>query len=111
MEDDTVPLKGYLEYMNAGLKKYEKDKRVFQVAGFNSLRIRKNKKGAIHTGGETQLLFGIQGKRWDSYGFYNSSWTSCLPEETPMGQIKLIAGVTGKKTLLGNGELSCFITF
>ena len=85
MEDDTVPLEGVLEYMNAGLKKYEKDKRVFQVAGFNPLRIRKNKKGAIHTGGETQLFFGIQGKRWDSYGFYNSSWTSYLAEETPMG--------------------------
>ena len=26
-------------------------------------------------------------------------------------QIKSIAGVTGKKTLLGNGELSCFIIF
>ena len=43
MEDDTVSLEGYIEYMNAGLKKYEKDKRVFQVAGFNPLR-KKNKK-------------------------------------------------------------------
>ena len=43
LEDDTVPLEGFLEYMNAGLKKYEKDKRVFQVAGFNPLR-KKNKK-------------------------------------------------------------------
>jgi hypothetical protein len=54
--------------------------------------LKKNKKSAIHTGGETQLLFGIQGKRWDSYGFYNSSWTSCLPEETPMGTNKIESG-------------------
>jgi hypothetical protein len=30
LEDDTIPLNGVLDYMNAGLKKYEKDKRVFQ---------------------------------------------------------------------------------
>ena len=54
--------------------------------------VKKAGRSAIHTGGETQLLFGIQGKRWDSYGFYNSSWTSCLPEETPMGTNKIDSG-------------------
>jgi CTP:molybdopterin cytidylyltransferase MocA len=34
-----------------------------------------------------------------------------LPKKHQWEQIKSIAGVTGKKTLLGNGELSCFITF
>ena len=54
--------------------------------------VKKVGRSAVHTGGETQLLFGIQGKRWDSYGFYNSSWTSCLPEETPMGTKKIDSG-------------------
>lgn len=35
-------------------------------------------KGAIHTGGTTQILFGIKGKRWDENPaiskFYNSNW-------------------------------------
>lgn len=57
-----------------------------------SAAIKKGGRSAIHTGGETQLFFGIRGKRWDSYGFYNSSWTSCLPEETPMGTNKIDSG-------------------
>jgi len=43
LEDDTVPLDGFLEYMNAGLKKYEKNKKVFQVAGFNPQGRKHNK--------------------------------------------------------------------
>lgn len=34
LEDDTVPLKGFLEYMNTALVKYEKDQRIFQISGF-----------------------------------------------------------------------------
>ena len=37
------------------------------------------KKSAIYMGGETQVLFGIKGKRWDSWegssSFYNEDWT------------------------------------
>jgi hypothetical protein len=57
-----------------------------------SAAIKKGGRSAIHTGGETQLFFGIRGKRWDSYGIYNSSWTSCLPEEAPMGKNKIDSG-------------------
>lgn len=42
--------------------------------------IKKMGKIAIHLGGVTQLLFGIRGRRWDSYGgiyesMINDSWT------------------------------------
>ena len=47
---------------------------------------RLGKKG-IHTGGETQFLFGIKGRRWDGtimYNrFYNEYWIRPLPDETP----------------------------
>ena len=36
-------------------------------------------KSAIYMGGETQILFGIKGKRWDNWvgssSFYNENWT------------------------------------
>lgn len=34
LEDDTVPLRGFLFYMNHALCKYKKDSRIFQVSGF-----------------------------------------------------------------------------
>jgi hypothetical protein len=46
-------------------------------------RIKRMGKGAIHMGGEMQLLFGIKGKRWEQARIYNSSWVSADPEETP----------------------------
>jgi hypothetical protein len=38
---------------------------------------------AIHLGGETQLLFGIKGRRWDAKNLYNEHWVRPCPEETP----------------------------
>jgi hypothetical protein len=42
---------------------------------------------AIHTGGATQILFGIQGRRWDTHGvisrFYNSAWVRPGRHEIP----------------------------
>jgi hypothetical protein len=42
---------------------------------------------AIHTGGATQILFGIKGRRWISHEvistFFNDSWASPLPLEIP----------------------------
>jgi hypothetical protein len=44
---------------------------------------------SIHTGGATQILFGIKGRRWSSHeiisSFFNDAWVSPLPEETPTG--------------------------
>jgi hypothetical protein len=41
----------------------------------------------IHTGGGTQLFFGIKGRRWDNHPLisphYNPNWTRPLEHETP----------------------------
>ena len=46
-------------------------------------RIKQTGRSAIHFGGETQLLFGIKGKRWENYGIYNDAWISADPSEMP----------------------------
>lgn len=46
-------------------------------------RIKETGRSAIHFGGETQLLFGIKGKRWENYGIYNEAWISADPSEMP----------------------------
>jgi len=46
-------------------------------------RIKQMGKSAIHMGGEVQLLFGIQGKRWEYAYIYNSAWVRPDLEETP----------------------------
>lgn len=46
-------------------------------------RIKQAGRSAIHLGGETQLLFGIKGKRWENYGIYNDAWISADPAEMP----------------------------
>ncbi len=52
----------------------------------------------IHLGGNTQLMFGILGKRWlvrnasIDHRFFNDAWIYPLPEETPVGCAKVEAG-------------------
>jgi hypothetical protein len=46
-------------------------------------RIKAMGRGAIHLGGETQLLFGIKGKRWENYGIFHEAWISADPSEMP----------------------------
>jgi hypothetical protein len=52
----------------------------------------------IHLGGNTQLLFGILGKRWlvknasIDHRFFNESWVYPLPEETPENCAKIENG-------------------
>jgi hypothetical protein len=45
--------------------------------------IKKSGRKGLHLGGETQLLFGIKGRRWDEKGLYNVHWVRPSPEETP----------------------------
>lgn len=45
--------------------------------------LKKEGRSGIHLGGETQLLFGIKGRRWDSHGFYNAAWVRPDKSETP----------------------------
>ena len=59
-------------------------------AGAWSLPLLAHLKGAgrkgLHTGGSTQLFFGIRGRRWNFYsdlGVFNPHWIIPLPEDTP----------------------------
>jgi hypothetical protein len=44
-------------------------------------------KKSVHLGGATQILFGIKGRRWDDWPFfqqlYNEHWVRPSPSETP----------------------------
>jgi hypothetical protein len=55
-----------------------------------SAHIRHMGKIAIYTGGATQIIFGIKGKRWDNAKIYNEHWTRPLPDDVPknMGEIE-----------------------
>lgn len=53
--------------------------------------LKKSGKKGIHTGGATQLIFGIKGRRWDQEGWhmpYNQFWVRPLPEDTPKGHMR-----------------------
>jgi hypothetical protein len=51
---------------------------------------------AVHTGGATQILFGIMGGRWDTHStistFYNDAWIRPSSEETPAGHERIERG-------------------
>ena len=51
---------------------------------------------AIHLGGQTQILFGIKGRRWDSHPviskMFNEHWTRTLPHESPPDRNKIENG-------------------
>jgi hypothetical protein len=50
----------------------------------------------FHTGGPTQILFGIRGRRWDGEAFFqqrmNQAWVRPDPEDTPPGVVKIERG-------------------
>lgn len=48
---------------------------------------------AIHTGGGTQIMFGVKGRRWDNHSviskFYNHTWTRPSLDEIPTEALKI----------------------
>lgn len=54
-----------------------------------SIHIKRMGKVAIHTGGSTQLIFGIKARAYDTWGLYNDNWIRPLQEDIP-GNMKLI---------------------
>lgn len=54
--------------------------------------LKKEGRSGIHLGGETQLLFGIKGKRWDLANIYNRAWIRPDASETPSGTNKIEQG-------------------
>ncbi len=55
-----------------------------------SAHIKHMGKVAIYSGGATQIIFGIKGKRWDTARIYNEHWTRPFPDDIPdrMGDIE-----------------------
>ena len=62
-------------------------------------------KVGIHMGGAVQLVFGIKGGRWDSYGIYNEHWVYPDSRETPQG-VEQIEGACYWKPQTGPGGAS-----
>jgi hypothetical protein len=81
-----------LDYLESEIVK-SKAKYAFVGIGSLSLilisRLKKQGIIAIHTGGGTQIMFGVKGKRWSNHNviskFFNPSWANLLPEEIPSG--------------------------
>ena len=55
-----------------------------------SVHIKRMGRVAIHTGGATQLIFGIKGRHYDQCGMYNEYWVRATGEDVPsnMGLIE-----------------------
>lgn len=68
---------------------------LFAIIGCGALSLpicyalKKENIASIHTGGATQILFGIKGHRWLNHGtiseFFNEAWMFPFPEEIPTG--------------------------
>ena len=73
---------------------------VFVGAGALSLPIcfelKKRGISAIHTGGGTQIIFGVKGQRWLSHsvisGFFNPGWVQPISSEIPSGANRIEGG-------------------
>lgn len=46
----------------------------------------------VHIGGPLQLYFGIKGKRWNDYGFYNEYWVNPDESEKPNNLVDVEGG-------------------
>jgi hypothetical protein len=68
---------------------------LFAIVGCGALSLpicyalKKEHISSVHTGGATQILFGIKGRRWLNHGtiseFFNEAWIFPFPEEIPTG--------------------------
>ncbi|HLA58611.1 MAG TPA: hypothetical protein VK622_07615 [Puia sp.] len=82
-----------LDFMKSDISKIEFDVAILGCGAYGmplAASIKRDlKKKAIHLGGNTQILFGIKGSRWESdpnfSSIINSYWIKPLPEETPAG--------------------------
>ncbi|MBC7535650.1 MAG: hypothetical protein H7258_08160, partial [Ferruginibacter sp.] len=89
-----------LESMYAQIAKMEFDVAIIGAGAYgmplaNFIKMKMGKI-AIHMGGATQLLFGIKGKRWDSFpsikAMYNEHWINPSEAERPAGLDKVEGG-------------------
>lgn len=75
-----------LEYMYLEIIKEEFDVAIIGCGAYGmplALKIKRHGKIAIHLGGDTQLMFGIRGKRWEGFPYYNEYWVAPSENEKP----------------------------
>jgi len=88
-----------LEFMKNQISNTEFDIAIIGCGAYGlplAAHVKRIGKKAIHLGGQTQVLFGIIGKRWEDRDFFldmfNEHWVRPLPEETPQNHIKVEDG-------------------
>jgi hypothetical protein len=81
-----------LDYMKNQISNTEFDIAIIGCGAYGlplAAHVKRMGKKAIHLGGQTQVMFGIKGKRWEDRDFFlnmfNEHWIRPLPEETPQG--------------------------
>lgn len=75
-----------LEYMEREIDKCDFDVALIGCGAYGfplAAYCKKIGKQGFHIGGPLQLYFGIKGKRWDRYGFYNEYWVTPDESEKP----------------------------
>lgn len=84
-----------LEYMEGEIDKCDFDVALIGCGAYGfplAAYCKKIGKQGIHIGGPLQLYFGIKGKRWDNYGFYNEYWVNPDESEKPKNLEKVEGG-------------------
>lgn len=84
-----------LEYMEREIDKCDFDVALIGCGAYGfplAAYCKKIGKQGIHVGGPLQLYFGIKGKRWENYGFYNEYWVNPDESEKPKNLEKVEGG-------------------
>lgn len=84
-----------LEYMEREIDKCDFDVALIGCGAYGfplAAYCKKIGKQGIHIGGPLQLYFGIKGKRWENYGFYNEYWVNPDESEKPKNLEKVEGG-------------------
>ena len=88
-----------LDYMKMQILKLDFDVAIIGCGAYGfplTSFVKRIGKVAIHLGGETQLLFGILGQRWNTVpeiaALFNESWVRPLPSEVPVNHSAVEGG-------------------
>lgn len=81
-----------LDFMKRQIEQLEFDIAIIGCGAYGfplAAHVKRMGKKAVHLGGATQILFGIKGKRWESFpeiaALMNEHWVRPLPTEVPRG--------------------------
>ena len=87
--------KDALDFMISDIEKIQFDVALLGCGVYGvplSVHIKRMGRQAVYTGGATQIIFGIKGRRWDKQGIYNEHWVRPSPEDVPSNMNMIEAG-------------------